>query len=98
MSRCEECVRCTECEGTAYCLSQPGTRPCPHDLVLCENDLDACPDCRRDMQLEMYESGVYNALSDPFINTHAQASDAAYVDRLPIEINPGTFRYPEESA
>ena len=46
-SRCEDCQRCTNCPETAYCLSEPGTRPCSHDNALCEEcRLEECVLCR----------------------------------------------------
>lgn len=54
MSRCAECVECwsDHCFNSAYCLADPvgSTRPCPHDLPLCEAHLDECPDCVRYME------------------------------------------------
>ena len=61
-SRCEDCVRCTECPEVADCLSEPGTRPCAHDKTLCENcRLTECAACRVDAGLAAAWEG-----GDPF--------------------------------
>lgn len=70
--RCEDCVRCESCDETAYCLSEPGTRPCPHDRTLCgECVLDpdhGCPRCRLDAEAAMFAADTYSPEGDPFYN------------------------------
>lgn len=52
---CPECVRCTECGQSAYCLAETGwgrIPPCPHWPHYCEVcRLEACEDCQESAEL-----------------------------------------------
>lgn len=97
MTICDLCQLCRECGAVAWCEGDPGQieTPCPHFLPLCENCLDACPDCRKAMAEQLYKGDDYDPLADELYNTHAEAADAAYAARLPREKpgSPGTFEY-----
>ena len=59
---CEDCVRCEGdgCPLVAYCLSEPGTRPCAHDKALCDDcRLESCTECR-------VAEGLERVYRDPF--------------------------------
>ena len=75
---CEDCQRCTECGEVAFCLSQLGGRPCPHDLILCgECNIENCPDCRREAFEEMCRTGDYNPRADVLYD-HTRAAEARH--------------------
>lgn len=96
-SGCEDCVRCTVCGEVAYCLSEPGTRPCAHDKVLCgECNLEGCQDCRLEAEREMYEAGEYKPEADPFYDHRAKAADEAVAAhaRNAVEVSASNYRFP----
>jgi hypothetical protein len=51
---CEDCVPCEGdgCDRVAYCLSQPGARPCAHDRALCDDcRLEECAACQAETRV-----------------------------------------------
>lgn len=66
-SGCEDCVRCEACQAIAYCLSEPGTRPCPHDRVLCGDCLEECRDCADAMLAASLQAAFDRFDRDPFL-------------------------------
>ena len=72
-SRCEDCQRCEACGAVAFCLSQPGTRPCPHDRALCGDCLEDCPECAEAMLQASLQSVFASFDGDPF--RHPGADD-----------------------
>lgn len=83
MTTCSECIHCEadDCEAVAFCLSQPGAHPCPHDRVLCEEcNIENCIDCRLEAEQDMFRTAVYDPRADPFVDHTAAAAarDDAY--------------------
>lgn len=65
-SGCEDCQRCEACSDIAFCLSQPGTRPCPHDRALCGDCLEECPACCDAMLTASLQAAFDRFDGDPY--------------------------------